>query len=659
MWRLLLLFLLLACKQLHIGKVKTQKTSYAQASCQRSLDLPDSLLLSFNKLLECQEKLEEEKRPADDLLLHHVRSIIAYAVHSSCFKVPHVKVRDINKELQIVPVTKHYPIHAQVHLLQKSWRDKYDYNFYLRGKPTYEYQLVVATQRLCSIFIAKMLEFQPQPPSTSNADFFKNVIENKVPLLGRDSYSEQEQFFRHALAPRILKITSQSMAHTDFLFPFHRYDYAKACQQQRDYILPDEHSRQYRYSQSVRQKIDCTALQQLPEVETNNYEDINCEEPHMFAKTTVRQPYASLSAVTDDIKTTITALNKHRAELNEMVKLKTLVSKKIVDRGKRGRTIEEKYEPLLVTKKPWIMPFLKVLNATKTDHDSVLPHLDAYNCHVVKAGKRGTLPLIFAPVTQKQTGSLHLNHMGRFFGFGKVEYKPLQLPPAATIAQAMNITKLELVKNWVELQAAMATKEKLASQKIYATLLNNELAVAQLLLENPQHALVVSHLLNNFSQTSYTPKWLQTYKDITMSLDLAFVPLVILGGIATGGVGFVPLMLMATAVNFLWVGAANTDAIIARHRYRLAQRALMTGNSEQVARGMQLLRKLHERQRDQITSAASTPLTVANLALIAKGLESIATLPIDITAAVGADIETLTMDTEQPSDTELHVSPHE
>ena len=88
-------------------------------------------------------------------------------------------------------------------------------------------------------------------------------------------------------------------------------------------------------------------------------------------------------------------------------------------------------------------------------------------------------------------------------------------------------------------------------------ILNNEIAVAQLLLQNPAHAVVVNDLLLKFQFKPVTPKWLRTFKKFALAADLAFIPIAILGGFVTGGAGLVPILLMANAVNFLWIGGSD------------------------------------------------------------------------------------------------------
>lgn len=575
---------------------------------------------------------------------YKLRSIIAYAVHSRCFVAPQMIAG--------------LPLHMHEHQLEKNWRDRYDLNYYKRKYTVenlkkksyeyatkqsgrrYEYRLQIDAQKLCAIFLAKLKEMTPAQIdlSQSNTRFFQKVMADKVAALsGSEMRVHVQQFFRQVLAPQVITTTEASMARTRLLFPFHGSDYVAACRARRDYYdvyrHKGYHHKKYRYPAEVRSKINCQELRQLPSIKIKAREKANCANPAAFTgKTTTTPTFADLNHLTATVKDVIKKLNTHRAILDKLVR-------------NEGTT----------QKKPLLLPFLKVLNAIDLEDTQVIKAYDSYNCQLVEAAKAGTLPLIFANSMQKTTGSVHLNHMGRFFGFGKVTYKPLQLPTSEAIQRALHEAKRELVDNWLDLQAARLSAKDMEEQKIYATILNNEIAVTQLILQNPAHAVAVTHLLRKFQHKPITPKWLRVFKNGAMAADLAFIPIVILGGFVTGGVGIVPLLIMANAVNFLWIGAAAAETVVARNRYRLIERALLSGNSEQVERGMEILREFHERKRNLIVSGGvGATLSVVNLSLIAHGIDNLATVPIDISAAFASDIETFTVQKDELSDTDVH-----
>ena len=668
---------LLACKS-PTAQVKTIPPYTLLNNQYHSYVLSVDSLLFFENAIDYEQDLFKELKQNKfsrtehehlQKIQQHVRSIIAYAVHSRCFKqAPRLPLPD-KKGLsqaaynqQVNTVNWH---NAKQHA-ESNWRDRYDYNYHQRGTKDYRYQLTIDNNRLCSVFLNKLQELSIEQIDLAQANdkFFQNVISNNVKSHNvNELQGIQQKFFHHALAPQIVKVTQQSMAQADYIFPFHRQDWFKACEAYRDYYFEDESgSRTYRFPAVMRAKINCAALKQLPQVAIKTHTKVDCAAPPKSFLQRLRekkqkvttQPFTTAAALLAEVNIAIEGMNMARAELDRLVKLREKDKLKSRYSGKKGITTPD-YAPH-IEKKSYIVPFMKVLQATKIDKNPpVIKAIDTYHCHLVEANKRGVLPIMFASATQHETGSVHLKHMGRFFGFGKVEYKPLKLPTQPAIIKAVRELKQELLVNWVAMQAAQIDNKKIAARKIYATMLDNEIAVAQLLLQNPTHAVVVKELLQNFQFDPITPKWLRTFKRFALGVDLAFIPIALLAGFVTGGAGIVPILLMANAANFLWIGAATAEQIVARNRYRMIERALLTGNSEQIARGMQVLRVLHEKRRDLIVSGSiGTTFSLFNLSLIARGLDNLATLPLDFSAAISADIETLSMPDEGTSDADLH-----
>ena len=677
MWRsldkLLVIFLLLSCKQpvaqllaeqqgtLYDNLLREHK--YLTVSMQQEgLNYVISLEKLFAKALK-EGALNSKQHQEIQKILHKIRSIISYAVHSRCFKEPHIKLSDGRH----VSISKSkFPLDTRTHNIKKSWQDRYDYNFYQRNNKDYKYQLVIANDSLCSVFLNKLAELVPEQIDLTqpNEKFFESVMDDNIKSMTTPLQREaQQNFFRKALIPHIVKITAQSMAQADYLFPFHQQDWVKACAATRDYYDEDKAGpgrRMYRYDEEVRKKIDCHILQKLPQVEITTHAKVDCADSGFHThKSMYTQPFAQVQALSAAVNTTMQGLNKARAKLDELVEMRELDKFKTtkVKHYDIGSTYNEpNYYTPHVEKKPWILPFMKVLNATKIeDNPPVIRALDTYNCYLVTANKQGILPVIFAQATQQATGSVHLNHMGRFFGFGKVQYKPLKLPSTQTITKAVHELKNELIDNWVAMQATQVSTKKIAAEKIYATILNNELATAQLLLQNTEHTVIINDLVREFQHKPITPKWLRTFKKFAIGADLAFIPIAILGGFIAGGVGIVPILLMANAVNFLWIGAATAEEIVARNRYRMIERSLMTGNSEQIERSMKLLRTMHEKRRNLIVSGGvGTTMTLANLSLIVRGIDGFTTLPIDVTAAFSSDVEIFSLPEEEMSDADMH-----
>ena len=258
-------------------------------------------------------------------LQHHVRSIIAYAVHSRCFKaaprVPLPTREGLSQATYNRQVRQRNWENTKLAMLP--WRDFYDYNYHQRGKRGYTYQLLVDDTKLCSIFLAQLKELNPDKITSTHTDgrFFRQVMANKVKALNdKEMQVAVQKFFREALVPQVLHITEQSMARSDFLFPFHRTDYVKACEARRDYYFASEAGdRTYRYPQEVRANINCAALQQLPAVEIKSDRKINCAQPLSFSFERIStQSFADLPAVTKAVNETVQGMNDYRADLDQV-----------------------------------------------------------------------------------------------------------------------------------------------------------------------------------------------------------------------------------------------------------------------------------------------------------------------------------------------------
>ena len=123
-----------------------------------------------------------------------------------------------------------------------------------------------------------------------------------------------------------------------------------------------------------------------------------------------------------------------------------------------------------------------------------------------------------------------------------------------------------------------------------------------------------------------------------MAIDLAFVPVVLLVGFISGGAAVVPLMLMANAVNFLWVGVSHARERVAANRYKMLQRALLSGNSTQVAEGMKRLEKIHRNRREMIVSGTlGSALSLANMKALTQSTSLLANTALDVKAGLVAD----------------------
>ena len=105
---------------------------------------------------------------------------------------------------------------------ERNWRDRYDFNYHLRGTKNYKYQLVVDDTRLCHVFLAQLRELSPDrltlPTTQAGGEFFQQVMANAVKSLNeKDMHIVSQKFFNEALAPQITHITEPGVWHAQIL----------------------------------------------------------------------------------------------------------------------------------------------------------------------------------------------------------------------------------------------------------------------------------------------------------------------------------------------------------------------------------------------------------------------------------------------------------
>ena len=291
----------------------------------------------------------------------------------------------------------------------------------------------------------------------------------------------------------------------------------------------------------------------------------------------------------------------------------------------------------------FLLPFIKIFQDTDLTNEQVLKNYDAYHEIITDATTTGALPILISLNRKKvDNPGLHLDHIGGNFGFTRPNYHPL--PPLSfgargeeQVSKEITRIKTELLDSWLEAKKQQLLIDLVKEKEIYTWMLAYELATAQVLLQDPTQAAAVSSLLWKFQSDPLTPKWLRITKTTVEVLDIAFIAGIILGIIPYS----VPIALASTAVNFLWMGTATATERLAYRRLRLAERALLTGNSEQVRCGMKLLQKFYEKRRDAETSLTfGGAFTLAGLRMIAKGLDGkLKTVGVEVAAAFSSEIE--------------------
>ena len=289
------------------------------------------------------------------------------------------------------------------------------------------------------------------------------------------------------------------------------------------------------------------------------------------------------------------------------------------------------------TKKETLFVF-PILNTVDLGNSNVVNAYDNYMQILLAAARDGLLPLLMVYYQQQ----LHLNMRGAWGGLKAMRYTPLTYPLSRKLEESVATLYDHLVSRWLELQESRTKQERTKEKAIYHLLVNNDVAAARLILQDPAYALPVTELFDKYQDDNRIPKWLQLFKSWTYRMDMLFLPLTLAALFVAGG-AFVPLVAgIAVSINFFWVGVTGAETHLARKRYAMMERALLSGNSTQIKRGAQLLRELHDKRRSLVAAGAiGVPLSIPSLKMAVQGVNGFKALAIDATAAFASDADGL------------------
>lgn len=565
-------------------------------------------------------------------ILHKMRSIVAFALRAGCFVWP----ANHQRGNPFLLPTKHRVFNID----KGQWVTK---DNLVTEDDEGTHDLRIDKNRPCAIILDKMRAINPVQldHTQTNKKFFQDMTQLsdiEMQKLYRVDTSNTYKghiraFLQHALLPQVIANTRKTMGDTMKRFPFHRTSFYDLCQERKKQkyagkaIVPSSIA----HAQKMRATIDCYTLNHPPTTLTS-------EQVFPEAKTLVGH-----------INYIVTELNKHRGELHALVRKHTRLTKKEVLITKEDGTTELQIKDVLevnygkVKPKYFLLPFIKIFQETNREDERVLKAYDAYHETIFTATKTGVLPLLLAFNRKKiDSQGLHLEHLGSNFGFTKPNYYPLPLLQygkvgESKVQQAISAIKTELVDSWMEAQEQQLLANSIKEKDIYTWMLAYEIATAQVLVQDPTQAAAVSSLLRKFQHDPITPQWLRVAKVAVEVLDIGLIAALILPFVPYS----IPLALASTAVNFLWMGTATASARVAHRRLRLAERALLTGNSQQTRCGLELLRKFYEKRRDaEVALGVGGAFTLKGLSMIAQRLDGkLKTAGVEIIAALSSEIE--------------------
>ena len=516
---------------------------------------------------------------------HKLRSMHAYAYYTRCFALPYEKKSN-------APRPRH------LSQLERDWRKRYNMQ-------------KIDDKRFCYLFLSKMKELLPGQIDLQQADnsFYTAVMNNATqsPTATPPDIKTTRTAFRQLLNTSILAHTQAAMRKHLYLFPFAAASFADLCREHFLHRGPGAPENPYK-------NLDRTVCEQLNEDKLARMEIYHEKIPGHEQSYTPPQ-FTDVTALTASLNVIITKLNSLRAALNEVLQA-----------------------PGATQKKPLLVPWLKLLNEANLSDTEIIALWENYMNTATDYAQDGYLPLLFSATLQKASGDIHLQRRGRWLGFGKVELSLLKPINNATTTDAVYELQQQLMTSWLELKN---NEHKVYSdgEQLFHLVISNEIAVAQLLLQQPAHAIVINHLLLDYQFDSCTPKWLRIFQNTSLAIDLAFIPLAIIASVITGGVAVVPLMLMANAANFLWIGVATAKQRVAANRYKMLQRALLSGNSTQVAAGLQRLEKMHQQRKELIASSTiGSTLTLSNMKMLTNSTKALSATAVDLKAGFMSDL---------------------
>lgn len=400
-------------------------------------------------------------------------------------------------------------------------------------------------------------------PEQSNREFYQQLKAN-----GHDNETVSQQAkdnFSRALIDKSLELTEKSVRKYYRLFPFAQHSYATVCKEVA--------------------AADCQHLQMQ-----NNSDNF---EEQLFTR--VEQVTAEVNKAIADLNTIITMLARLKA-----------------------------------TKDVFF-----IFKETDFDNVAVMRLYHAYELILFNASRRGIFPVLLAPTFRARAGNIYLQHKGGLdfwqrLGLKKdVAHAPGEIknPLLTEVSHAVverSIAEIQrtTITRWVKWRKLKSGNKTFSDKKLYQQSIINEVATAQVVVQEPVHSVVVTHLLNRFQHKHRDPRALLIIRRITETIEFSMFPLM-LGGATFLSWIFPPLagiglmgkaIVAATAANFVWVGVAGANTAIAHQRWVQLEQALLTGSSERYEDGLKLLREFNRTRRNAILAGSiGLPLSVPSI----------------------------------------------
>lgn len=305
-----------------------------------------------------------------------------------------------------------------------------------------------------------------------------------------------------------------------------------------------------------------------------------------------------------------------------------------------------------------------VFQETDFENKKVIQLYQHYELVLMKALQNGVMPVMFADVFRQRSGNVRLKQNG----IGAVNNKLLTAVTTTTVASALRETQQSLFDGVAQLRKMQRAKSPPRTKKIYQWVVNNEVATARVIAQNPAQALVVAHVLHKYQDEARNPMLALIDTAITrveLSCLLLIVPALAGNAIPALAALNLPRMIafVGTLMNFPWIGMTQTKHIIARNRYLMLEQALLRGSSQRVTYNLKLLHEMQRLRKYAIISGGlglATSVPAINYIINHTDVGFRNNL-IDMVSSVFADYENMTLfmyeSRIEMSESELEVKP--
>ena len=247
-----------------------------------------------------------------------------------------------------------------------------------------------------------------------------------------------------------------------------------------------------------------------------------------------------------------------------------------------------------------------------------------YEFILMQAANTGILPIFFTESFKKRSGRVNLTS---WEGVNNKLLVELTLQTTAKTLQELEQT----IANRVQTIKELKKNPKIDDKQVYQLLIDNEVSAAQLILQNPQHTLTVSHYIDRYQRRGKLTST-NLLKGILTTVGVGTL-------LALGGSFFLPIgallgkaLVISTVANFTWLGLSINDSISAHNRYLAMEQAMLTGTSEQVKDNLSFLRKVEAtRLRAILSGTIGLSLGASSLGPILRSIHN-GTKPMQISA---------------------------